>query len=142
LFDLTIGQIGPVEIDNYLRVDAVAGDNTIVVTPVRVEQSLTPQAATAGAATAPLAAGSPYTSEGDPIAIQGFATKGVSPGAKIATLPGFYYVEKTEQYGARTVFVLAPVDPNKLRSYFNQMQSEMRSAAKQTPRAGSAAAAK
>ena len=126
--NLTLGQIGPLEIDDHLRVDEIVDDNTLVVTPIQLDPSLTPlNTATGSTGSGPSAIGTTFVrEEGNPIAIHGFPTKGAVTGAKITELPGLYFVEKTQRYGSRTIFVLAPVDPNKLRAYFSRLQAEMR----------------
>ena len=152
--ELTLGQIGALEINGYLRVDEIVGENTIIVTPIQLAGQLTPQSAASGDAAAGNAsapnnaagaaqAGSDYVrEEDDPIEIHGLSTKGVAKGAKLAALPGVYYVEKTERYGARTMFVLAPVDVAKLRTYFDRLREEMRAAAMPKAHAGGDAVAK
>lgn len=142
--DLTLGQIGPLQIDDHLRVDEVVDDTTLVVTPIKLDPTLTPQTNALGQETlGPGAAGAAFVrEEANPIAIHGFPTKGAVTGAKITELPGLYFVEKTQRYGSRTIFVLAPVDANKLRAYFNRLQAEMRAAEKSKPRDNSDAVAK
>lgn len=148
--NLTLGQIGPLEIDDHLRIDEVVDGNTLVVTPIQLDPSLTPQTlGSAPGAQGSAAQGSGVVGtafvreEGSPIAIHGFPTKGAVTGAKLTALPGIYFVEKTQRYGSRTIFVLAPVDANKLQAYFNRLQAELRSAARSKSREhGSEAAAK
>ncbi len=138
LSNLTLGQIGPLEIDDHLRVDEVIDDTTLVVTPIKVDPSITPQITVPGSS----AIGATFVrEEGNPIAIHGFPTKGAVTGAKLSELPGLYFVEKTQRYGSRTIFVLAPVDANKLRGYFARLQAELRAPAKSTPRDAAAEAA-
>ena len=107
--DLTLGQIGPLKIDDHLRVDEVVDDTTLVVTPIKLDPSLTPQTTALGAeGLGPAGVGTAFVREdGNPIAIHGFPTKGAVTGAKITELPGLYFVEKTQRYGSRTIFVLA-----------------------------------
>jgi hypothetical protein len=128
--DLTLGQIGPMKVENYLRVDEVVDDKTVVATPIKLAAQLSPDASQQLAAGAglPIAPDSVAEDE-NPIAIHGLSTKGVVTGAKIKNLPGLYFVQKTERYGKRTIFVLAPVDPKKLHEYFDRLQNEMRAAA-------------
>jgi hypothetical protein len=128
--DLILGQIGPLQIDDHLRVDEIVDATTLVVTPIKLDPSLTPQITPLGSA----AQGSAFVrEEGNPIAIHGFPTKGAVTGTKITTLPGLYFVEKTRRYGSRTIFVLAPVDANKLRAYFSRLQAELRATPKSKP---------
>jgi hypothetical protein len=137
--NLTMGQIGPLQINDHLRVDAIVGENTLIVTPIKNDPTITPRST-------PLATAEPNVAfvreEGNPIALHGFPTKGVVTGAKITELPGLYYVEKTQPYGSRTIFVLAPVDANKLRAYFTRLQAELRATGKPKLRDGSEAASK
>jgi hypothetical protein len=134
--DLTLGQIGPLKIDDHLRVDEIVDGTTLVVTPIKLDPSLTQQTTAAGSdGIGPAAAGTAFVrEEGNPIAIHGFPTKGAVTGAKITELPGLYFVEKTQRYGSRTIFVLAPVDANKLHAYFSRLQAELRAAANSKPR--------
>jgi hypothetical protein len=128
--NLTLGQIGPLEIDDHLRIDEVTDDTTLVVTPIKIDPSITPQITVSASG----AIGSAVVrEEGNPIAIHGFPTKGAVTGAKLTALPGLYFVEKTQRYGSRTIFVLAPVDPNKMRAYFVRLQAELRAQATSTP---------
>lgn len=145
---LTLGQIGPLDFDGQLRVDEVVDENTVVVTPIKLDPRLTPQPADLGSAGAGSnGAGSAVPAdfvqvEGNPIAIHGFSTVGIVTGAKLRALDGLFYVQKTERYGSRTIFVLEPVDANKVRAYFNQLQSEMRAAALAKPQSNGKPAAK
>ena len=137
--DLTLGQIGPLEIADHLRVDEIVDDTTLVVTPIKIDPSISPQITVPGSA----AIGSTFVrEEGNPIAIHGFPTKGSVTGAKITELPGLYFVEKTQRYGSRTIFVLAPVDANKLRAYFARLQMELRTSTESEPRDSAAGAGK
>lgn len=133
LSNLTLGQIGSLEIDDHLRVDEVIDDTTLVVTPIKIDPSITPQVTVPSSG----AIGATFVrEEGNPIAIHGFPTKGAVTGAKLTELPGLYFVEKTRRYGSRTIFVLAPVDASKLRGYFARLQAELRAPPKSTPHDG------